>query len=137
MRSKSDDFIPVELAVPYYLQVLVATANGTEPPPAPDFDTRDVGTRSKDYIERFGLDSSDPDALVFGATTVAALGTSRGAGRRNAIPADRADDEAGTGQNRTPEEGRHRGGRPDPQASVPMTRRALYDRGRRIKKRSG
>jgi hypothetical protein len=84
MRSKSDDFIPVELAVPYYLQVLVATANGTEPPPAPDFDTRDVGTRSEDYIERFGLDSSDPDALVFGATTVAALGASLWLlGRRN------------------------------------------------------
>ncbi|SDS99084.1 hypothetical protein SAMN04489752_3051 [Brevibacterium siliguriense] len=74
MKSKSDDFIPVELAVPYYLQVLVAAAEGTEPPPAPDFDTRDVGTRSEDYIERFGLDNSDPDTLVFGATTAAALG---------------------------------------------------------------
>ncbi|UVI37176.1 hypothetical protein [Brevibacterium spongiae] len=74
MKSRSDDFIPVELAVPYYLQVLVAAANGTEPPQAPDFDTREVGTRSEDYIERFGLANSDPDALVFGATTVAALG---------------------------------------------------------------
>lgn len=74
MRSRSDDFIPVEIAVPYYLQVLVAAADGTEPPSAPDFDTRDVGTRSEDYIERFGLDHSDPDALVFGATAAAALG---------------------------------------------------------------
>ncbi|HJF76804.1 MAG TPA: hypothetical protein K8V63_08645 [Brevibacterium linens] len=74
MKSSSDDFIPVELAVPYYLQVLVAAAKGTEPPQAPDFDTRDVGDRNEDYIERFGLDNSDPDTLVFGATTVAALG---------------------------------------------------------------
>lgn len=74
MKSSSDDFIPVELAVPYYLQVLVAAAKGTEPPQAPDFDTRDVGDRNEDYIERFGLDNSDPDTLVFGATAVAALG---------------------------------------------------------------
>ena len=74
MKSSSDDFIPVELAVPYYLQVLIAAAKGTEPPQAPDFDTRDVGDRNEDYIERFGLDNSDPDTLVFGATTVAALG---------------------------------------------------------------
>ena len=74
MRSRSDDFLPVELAVPYYLQVLVAAAHGTEPPPAPDFDTRDPGSRSEDYIERFGLDNADPDTLVFGATAAAALG---------------------------------------------------------------
>lgn len=74
MKSSSDDFISVELAVPYYLQVLVAAAKGTEPPQAPDFDTRDVGDRDEDYIERFGLDNSDPDTLVFGATAVAALG---------------------------------------------------------------
>lgn len=33
-----------------------------------------TGDRDEDYIERFGLDNSDPDALVFGATAAAALG---------------------------------------------------------------
>lgn len=73
MKSQSDDFIPVELAVPYYLQVLVAAADGTEPPPAPDFRTREIGDRDEDYIERFGLDNGNPDTLVFGATAAAAL----------------------------------------------------------------
>lgn len=75
-RSTSDDFLPVELAVPYQLAVLVAAAEGSEPPPPPDFDTRDAGSRSEDYIEATGLDNDNPDALVFGATAAAALGLS-------------------------------------------------------------
>lgn len=76
VRSKSDDFLPLELAVPYHLGVLVAAANGTEPPPPPDFDTRDAGDSNEDYIEATGLDNGNPDALVFGATAAAALGLS-------------------------------------------------------------
>lgn len=75
-RSSSDDFLPVELAVPYQLQILVAAAKGTEPPSPPDFDTRDAGDRNEDYIEATGLDNGNPDALVFGATAIAALGLS-------------------------------------------------------------
>ncbi|WP_231446037.1 hypothetical protein [Brevibacterium zhoupengii] len=75
-RSSSDDFLPVELAVPYQLQILVAAAQGTEPPAPPDFDTRDAGDRNEDYIEATGLDNGNPDALVFGATAIAALGLS-------------------------------------------------------------
>ncbi|WP_228282762.1 hypothetical protein [Brevibacterium atlanticum] len=75
-RSGSDDFLPVELAVPYQLGVLVAAARSTDPPAPPDFDTRDVGDRDEDYIEATGLDNDNPDGLVFAATAAAALGVS-------------------------------------------------------------
>lgn len=83
-RSTSGDFLPVELAVPYQLQILIAAANGTEPPAPPDFDTRDAGDPSEDYIETTGLDNGNPDVLVFGATAAAALGLSVWVLRRRA-----------------------------------------------------
>ncbi|WP_309130413.1 hypothetical protein [Brevibacterium sp.] len=73
-RSASGDFLPVELAVPHHLGVLLATAKGNEPPPPPDFNPPDVGEGDDDYIEAMGLDNGDPDALVFAATAVAAAG---------------------------------------------------------------
>lgn len=76
VKSTSDDFLPVELVVPYQLAVLVAAAEGGEPPPLPDFDTRDAGERNEDYIAATGLDNGNPDALVFGAAAAAALGLS-------------------------------------------------------------
>lgn len=75
-RSATDDFLPVELSVPYLLGVLVAAAKGTQPPDPPDFDTRDPGDRSEDYIEATGLGNGNPDVTVFGAAAVAALGLS-------------------------------------------------------------
>lgn len=75
-RSASDDFLPVELAVPYQLQILVAAARGKEAPAAADFDTRDAGDRREDYISATGLNNGNPDALVFGAVAVTALGMS-------------------------------------------------------------
>lgn len=83
-RSSSEDFLPVELAVPYQLEVLLAAAKGTEPPAPPDFDTRDAGDRNEDYIEATGLANGNPDVLVFGATAVAALGLSAWVLRRRA-----------------------------------------------------
>lgn len=74
VRSASDDFLPVEVAVPYHLSVLVAAATGAETPPLPDYDTLDVDDRQDDYIEATGLDLGNPDGLVFGATAAAALG---------------------------------------------------------------
>lgn len=83
-RSASDDFLPLELSVPHHLRTLVATAQGEELPPPPDFDTRDVGERDEDYIEATGLDNGNPDALVFGAAAVTALGLSVWLMRRRA-----------------------------------------------------
>jgi hypothetical protein len=74
LRSKSDDSLPVELAVPHYLQVLVAAAEGTTPPEIPDFRTREVGATSEDCIDRLDSESGSPDLLVFGVTAAAALG---------------------------------------------------------------
>lgn len=76
VRSKSEDFLPLELSVPYQLEVLVAAAKGTEPPELVDFDTRDAGDRNKDYIAATGLGNGNPDASVFGATAAAAVGLS-------------------------------------------------------------
>ncbi|WP_181274816.1 hypothetical protein [Brevibacterium oceani] len=73
-RSASDDFLPVELAVPHQLKTLVAAAEGTDAPAAPDFDTRETGDRHEDYISATGLTLGNPDALVFGAVAVTALG---------------------------------------------------------------
>lgn len=84
VKSKSDDFLPLELAVAYHLGVLVAAAQGTEPPPLPDFDTRDAGDSNEDYIQALGLGNGNPDALVFGATAAAALGLSVWVLRRRA-----------------------------------------------------
>ncbi|WP_413336032.1 hypothetical protein ACH82I_05450 [Brevibacterium sp. GP-SGM9] len=75
-RSASGDFLPVELAVPYQLAILVAAAQGEEPPSPPDFDTRDAGDRNEDYISATGLNIGNPDGLVFGAAALAALGLS-------------------------------------------------------------
>src|SRR5699024_612109 len=50
-RSATDDFLPVELSVPYLLGVLVAAAKGAQPPDPPDFDTRGPADRNEDYIE--------------------------------------------------------------------------------------
>ena len=75
-RSATDDFLPVELAVPYLLGVLVAAAKGTQPPDPPDFDTRDAGDRNEDYIAATGLGNGNPDVTVFGAAGIAALGLS-------------------------------------------------------------
>lgn len=75
-RSSSDDFLPVELAVPYQMQILIAAANGTEPPAPPDFDTREPGDSGGDYIDALGLEKGNPDLVVFGTTAAAALGLS-------------------------------------------------------------
>lgn len=47
-RSASGDFLPIELEVPHQLAILVAAAQGGEPPAPPDFDTRDAGDRNED-----------------------------------------------------------------------------------------
>lgn len=73
-RSSSDDFLPIELAVDYHLRVLVAAATGEPAPPLPDFDPVDVGESRGDYIEATGLDLGNPDGIVFGVSTLAALG---------------------------------------------------------------
>ncbi|SMY05076.1 MULTISPECIES: hypothetical protein [Brevibacterium] len=70
-RSKTNRFLPVELAVPYHLNLLIATVKGTEPPPLPDFDPR---ADEDDYIQANGLDYGDPDGFVFKATAAAAIG---------------------------------------------------------------
>ncbi len=72
--SSTGDFLPVELAVPYHLKVLVAAAKGDPLPPLPDFDPVDVGDDNGDYIAANGLDRGDPDGIVFAATSLAALG---------------------------------------------------------------
>lgn len=74
-RSKTDRFLPVELAVPYQLRLLIATVKGTEPPPLPDFEPPNRHRRDRDYIEASGLDyTGEPDWFVFKATTAAAVG---------------------------------------------------------------
>ncbi|WP_245940830.1 MULTISPECIES: hypothetical protein [Brevibacterium] len=75
-RSASGDFLPVELAVPYHLGVLQATAQGTELPSLPDFNPPDVGEEDDDYIEATGLDRGNPDGIVFVATAAATVGLS-------------------------------------------------------------
>lgn len=76
-RSKTDRFLPVELAVPYHLNLLIATVKGTEPPPLPDFDPNNGKSEDGDYIEASGLYYiGDPDGLVFKATAAAAIGLS-------------------------------------------------------------
>lgn len=70
-RSKTNRFLPVELAVPYHLNLLIATVKGTEPPPLPDFDPK---ADEDDYIQANGLDYGDPDGFVFKATAAAAIG---------------------------------------------------------------
>lgn len=135
VRSSSDDFLPVELAVPYQLGILVAAANGTEPPAPPDFDTRDAGDRSKDFIEATGLGNENPDVIVFGATAVAALGLSVWLMRRKAKYSWR------TSLSTKPELARSaqlrqrvdRALEPLPEPSEPTEEMwQLYDRGRRV-----
>lgn len=74
-RSATDDFLPLELAVPYHLEILVAAATGAPPPSPLDFDPADAGEGgSRDYIEATGLDDASPDTLVLAASGLAALG---------------------------------------------------------------
>lgn len=74
-RSASDDFLPVELAVPFQLRVLLALATGQPPPPVPVFDPVDPGqVAATDYIGVMGLRRDNPDMLVFGVTGLAAFG---------------------------------------------------------------
>lgn len=76
-RSKTDRFLPIELAVPYHLNLLIATVKGTEPPPLPDFDPNNGKSEDEDYIESSGLDyEGDPDGFVFKASAAAAIGLS-------------------------------------------------------------
>ena len=71
-RSATDDFLPVELNVHYQMQILRAAAAGDPIPEPPQFDPKDVGQSSGDYIARWGLDEGAPDMLVMGAAAVAA-----------------------------------------------------------------
>lgn len=73
-RSKTDRCLPVEIAVPYHLSLLIATVKGTKPPPLPDFDPRNGRTEDRDYIDANGLVYGGPDGFVFKATAAAALG---------------------------------------------------------------
>lgn len=73
-RSKTDRFLPVEIAVPYHLSLLIATVKDTKPPPPPDFDPRNGRTEDLDYIDANDLQYGDPDGFVFKATAAAAFG---------------------------------------------------------------
>ncbi|WP_209372337.1 hypothetical protein [Brevibacterium renqingii] len=73
-RSASDDFLPVELNVPYQMQILLAAAGGAPAPGPPQFDPKDVGQSNEDYIEKWDLDEGPPDVLVMGATALVAAG---------------------------------------------------------------
>lgn len=135
-RSKTDRFLPVELAVPYHLSLLIATVEGTDPPPLPDFDPNNGKPEDEDYIESSGLDyEGDPDGFVFKASAAAAIGlTAWLLLRRNkyAWKAQLTQSPELIRQRRLPKAVKAASRRlPDP-ATANETSWGLYDRGRRV-----
>lgn len=135
-RSKTDRFLPVELAVPYHLSLLIATVKGTDPPPLPDFDPNNGKPEDRDYIESSGLDyEGDPDGFVFKVTAAAAIGLSAWVLlRRNkyAWKARLTQSPELVRQRRLPQ-AVEAASRALPDPAVPNeTKWALHDRGRRV-----
>src|SRR5699024_611148 len=73
-RSATDDFLPLDLSVPYLLGVLVAAAKGPQPTDPTRSDTRERGIRIDDYSHATGLRHGNPDVTVLGGVAVAMVG---------------------------------------------------------------